>query len=311
MAINPWNIAGVAPYLLPGAEQGQVYYVDGQNGDNGNTGVDPRDPKLTITNALLSCTAGNGDTIVVLQYPADGVPAGETLPITVDVHRVRILGALHPHMEADKPAQILAATDEAIFDIDAQWVEIAYLHLSGGHGHGCIEFHGTPVECKGFSVHHCQFAEKYGSDGQPVYGIWMEGGNNLHASNWCYIAYNVFYPSITTNGIWIDSNPAYPVIHGNTFLRTGGIAVNVTRGAAGGRLTDNRFALLTDTTGLAITFTAAAVGDAWWVDGNHAHYGAAAMGQNPYRDLSVIPVHLKNTWGVNWVGAASTMPVTV
>jgi hypothetical protein len=296
-------------FLVPGA--GSTYFVDGLNGANTNDGMSADTPFLDITYALTQCTAGRNDYIFVIQYPADGsAPAGETYPIAVDKHRVHIIGGAFPHAEGDKYAFLGATGDTAIFDIEAQWVELAYMKLSGGTNHAAIEFNDTPVNCKGAAIHHNQFSEKTGTVGTARNGIWMEANNTL-GGNWCFIAYNKFYPSITGIAIRFDSNPAYPVIHHNLFTKVGGIAIRINSGGAYGEITDNRFSLASDTTGLAITFTAGAVGWPWFVSGNEAHYGSAQMAQNPYRDIGVIPGPLENNWGLNYVGPVPTLPVTV
>jgi hypothetical protein len=308
-----WYGGGLDAIMVPGANLADngLFYVDGVNGANTNDGLTPGEAFLDITYALSQCTDEHNNYIIVLEYPADGSPPGtETYPIAVDIDRVHLIGAAYPHSEGDKFAFLGATDDNEIFSIQGKWVEIAYFKLSGGTNHAAIEFGDTPVNCKGAAIHHCQFSEKTGTVGNAAHGIWMETNNTL-GGNWCYIAYNKFYPQITSYAIRFESNPAYPVIHNNWFIKPGDIAIYVNSGGAYGEITDNSFSLASDTTGLAITFTAAAVGVPWWIDGNRAHYGSTPMTQNPYRDIGVIPGPLENNWGVNWVGAAPTMPVTV
>lgn len=304
-----WYGGGLFPFLAPGV--GNTWFVDGVNGANTNDGMGPATAFLDITYALTQCVAANNDYIFVIEYPADGSPpAGETYPIAVNKHRVHIIGGAFPHGEGDKFAFLGATDDNEIFSIQAQWVELAYMKLSGGTNHAAIEFGDTPVNCKGAAIHHCQFSEKTGTVGNAAYGIWQETANTL-GGNWCFIAYNKFYPQLTTHGILMGSNPAYAVIHSNLFIKPGGIAINVTSQPAYMEITDNRFSLLSDTTGLAITFQAGAVGWPAWIDGNHAHFGSTQMAQNPFRDIGVIPGPLENNWGLNYVGPAPTLPVTV
>lgn len=304
-----WYGGGLFPFMSPGA--GNIWFVDGVNGANANDGMGPDTAFLDITYALTQCVAANNDYIFVIEYPANGSPpAGETYPIAVDVHRVHIIGGAFPHGEGDKFAFLGATGDTEIFSIEAQWVELSYMKLSGGTNHAAIEFGDTPVNCKGAAIHHCQFSEKTGTVGNARHGIWMETNNTL-GGNWCYIAYNKFYPSITSYAIRFDSNPAYPVIHNNWFIKPGDIAIRINSGGAYGEITDNRFSCLEDTAGSAITFTAAAVGLPWLIDGNHAAFGSVAMATNPYRDIGVIPGPLENNWGLNYSGIAPTFPVTI
>lgn len=308
---NPKNAAwyggDVCGFLVPGA--GSIYYVDGLNGLNTNDGLGADTPFLDITYALTQCTSGRNDYIFVIQYPPDGSePGTETYPIAVNKHRVHIIGGAFAHAEADKYAFLGATGDTQIFDIQAQWVEIAYMKLAGGTNHAAIEFTGDGPTNKGFAIHHNIFNQKNGTVGFPAYGIWMEL-ENTQTANWGYIAYNYFGPSNTNYAINIHANPVMLRIHNNMFLKPAAISIYMDGPMAYCEVTDNRFSLLTDTTGMAITFTARC----WdplvaYVDGNRAHVGATQMGQNPFRDLS--PVVGKQNWGLNHAGPASTLPVT-
>lgn len=314
---NPKNAAwyggGLFPFLAPGA--GNIWFVDGVNGLNTNDGMGPDTAFLDITFALTQCVAANNDYIFVIEYPADGSPpAGETYPIAVDVNRVHIIGGAFPgHADSDKFAFLGANTDNEIFNIQAQWVEIAYLKLSGGVSHGAIEFTGDGPTNKGFAIHHNTINQKNGTNGMPAYGIWMETPSNAHSGNWGLIADNYFGQAATSNAIWIDQNPVMLRIRNNQFIYCAAIAINMDGPLAFCEIVDNRFALGADTTGFAITFTANCnvghAAGACYIAGNQAHFGPVAMAQNPYRDLS--PAANCQNWGLNYVGAAPTMPVTV
>lgn len=311
---NPKNAAwygnALGGFLTPGT--GNIFYVDGINGLDTNDGMGPDTPLLSITDTLANhCVTGNNDYIVVIQYPADGSPpAGETYPIAVNKNRVHIIGGAFAHAEADKYAFLGADDDNEIFNVQAQWVEIAYMKLAGGTNHAAIEFTGDGPTNKGFAIHHNIFNQKNGTVGFPAYGIWMEL-ENTQTANWGYIAYNYFGPSNTNYAINIHANPVMLRIHNNMFLKPAAIAIYMDGPMAYCEVTDNRFSLLTDTTGMAITFTArcwdASVS---YINGNQAHVGATQMGQNPYRDLSAIAGGVKQNWGLNHVGPAPTLPVT-
>ena len=66
---------GVANILTPGAAVGDVYYVDGVNGDDTSNGFDPASPLLTITQAIALCDDDDNDVVIVLNYPENTVVA--------------------------------------------------------------------------------------------------------------------------------------------------------------------------------------------------------------------------------------------
>jgi len=311
---NPKNAAwygnDLGAFLVPGA--GDIFFVDGIGGLNTNDGLGVDTPFLDITYALTQCATDNNDYIIVLRYPADGSAAEANYPINITKNRVHIIGGSFPYLEADKYAFLGADSDNEIFNIQAQWVEIAYLKLAGGVSHAAIEFTGDGPTNKGFAIHHNTINQKYGTNGFPAYGIWMEQPSNAHVANWGMIAYNRFGPSHTSNAIWINANPVLLRIHHNLFHLPAAIAVNMDGPMAYCEVTDNQFSLLTDTTGMAITFTANCYvePEVAYIDGNRAHHGATQMGQNPYRDLSPVGTGKQN-WGLNYAGTAPIYPVTV
>lgn len=311
---NPKNAAwygnDLGAFLVPGA--GDIFFVDGINGLNANDGLGVDTPFLDITYALTQCAADNNDYIVVLRYPADGSAAeAGGYPINITKNRVHIIGGSFPYLEADHFAFLGADNDAQIFDIQAQWVEIAYLKLAGGTSRAAIEFTGDGPTNKGFAIHHCTFNQKNGTNGVPLHGIWMEL-ENTQTGNWGYIAHNYFGPTQTGYGIFIHANPVMLRVHNNTFMKSVAGAVYMDGPMAYCEVTDNRFSVEEDTTGFAITFTARC----WdtnvsYIDGNRAHFGAVQMGANPFRDLSAVAGGLKQNWGLNHAGTAPIYPVTV
>lgn len=305
-AHNPWYTPGLANVLQPGVALGHITYVNGLVGNDSSNGRNPDHAKLTIAGALTDCLDDRNDVVVILAYH-ETTPT-DTFPVTISTDQTHIIGASYPHIEADRMVTLLADQDTAIFDVQAQWCEIAGLKMSGGVSHGCIEFTGTGgVVNKGCAIHHNQFAEKYGAGGQPLHGVWIGPTQSDGKANWSWIAYNKFYPSITGYGINVESNPAYLVIHNNLFICVADIAIYVAHVSSYGEITDNKFSLDTDVVGRAITFTAGATGNPWWIDGNSANDGAVIIAANPYRDLS----GMDHNFGMNFQGNTMVMPSVV
>jgi len=301
---NPWKTAGLGTVLRPGSAIGNVYYVDGDNGSDDNHGLDPMVPVRTITYALSLCTNDGNDVIVVLDYPeAGGIEAAT--PVVISKDRVHILGSAYGHERADKFIFLSTASDDtAFFDIQARNVEIAYFKLACGVSHGSIQFGGAGVASKAAAIHHCTFGQKNAAGGAPAYGI--NFGATASWGNWCYIGYNFFGSSITSHGITIPNNPAHVRIERNVFYHVGGDGINIAGDGNFGLILDNQFSLFENAAGRAITFTAAAAGEGWFIDGNSANFGVTAMAANPYRDLSVGAA--KQDWGMNHKGNTHVMP---
>lgn len=299
---NPWKSAGVANVLRPGAAIGEVYYVDGDNGDDTDNGLDPMSPVLTITQALSLCTNDGNDVIIVLDYPEAGDI--ETMPISITKDRVHILGSAYGHERADKFIFLCCGTtDTGVFSIEARNVEIAYFKLACGVDDASIIFAGAGVASKAAAIHHCTFGQKNCPLGAPQNGIDWGGASD---GNWAYVAYNFFGSSITSDAILIANNPAHVIIEKNVFYHVGGNGINISGDGNFGLILDNKFSLAADTAGGAIVFTNAAAGEGWFIDGNSANFGTTAMVNNPYRDLSVGAA--KQDWGNNYKGNTHVMP---
>lgn len=271
---------------------GSVFYVN-LGGDDDNPGTDPDDPLLTIAGALAKCTDDYMDTIFVLDYWNNDT----VWPINIDVSRVRIVGS------AGSGAQwptIVPTGDFAAFMVNQAYVEIARMTVSGGANHGCIE---TGSGRWGLWLRNLWFG---------VTGTGQDGFRGVAPFDMPYLLITGcrFGQGLTRDGVRLDHNATRGSIGhwngpGNLFDRVAGIGVNVVGNCSEIGVYNNKFLLAADTAGDAVTLSAGT--NNCFVDGNVAHYGKAAMGQNPYRDLGGVT----NTWGLNHSGILAVLPAVV
>jgi len=291
---GPWYTGGLSSVLRPGANQGDVIYVDGAGPDT-NDGRTPTTPVASFLQALSLCTNQRNDTIVVLDYWAAGT---EAWPIVVDKEMVSIIGV--PGAGAMWP-QINVVGDFAAFSVTAQGVEICNLAVHGGATHGAIEI-GAGVW--GIEIHHCWFGET---------GTAQDGIRDVAPFDAVYLKVwgCRFGLGLTRDGIRIDHNATRgllgaPGLEPNWFRGVPGIGINVANQFAQGGIFDNRFSLPADVAGSAITLANTVAGV--HVDGNSAIFGenqAVGADLNPYLDNAANDV---NTWGHNAWGAIFTPP---
>ena len=69
---------------------GKFYFVDRSTGDNGNSGLSPKEPLATIDEAIGRCTANKGDHIIVMPGHTETISAAGG--IAADVAGVTIIG---------------------------------------------------------------------------------------------------------------------------------------------------------------------------------------------------------------------------
>jgi len=265
----------VAPAGIIGAfnTPGNVFFVDGIAGDNGNDGDNPASPWETIAYALSQCTNDHDDYIIILDcYQQD------TFPVSINKSRVHIIGL---DVENGKYPRMNASGDTAIFTLDADYCEIARLSLNAGASHGAIEWTGS--HGRG-AIRYCWFGET----GAGLYGIYVPATFDAPEM---LVEGCRFGAGLTSDGIRIAHNMTRGIIRECTF-RPQGIGINVTNDMAVGWILDNRFLCASDANGQAITLAAASAGV--FVDGNSAHIGNTIMTNNPYRDLG------SNHWGNNY-----------
>lgn len=288
----PWYGGGLAQALQPGACEGDVIYVDGTSGDDGQLGRMASTPVLTMLRALALCTHGYNDTIIVLRYPSAGA-VGEAWPIVVNKGNVHIIG--NPFEASHMKIFHNPAADTPAFQITVNEVEIAGIEVGGGATDGCIETSGAVYR---LNIHHCDFGWQYASQD----GIRFPGTDDVpHA----WIHDNRFNDNLTRDGIRVEHNSTRSVFERNLFRLVGGIGIHL-QGLCTDiyGIFDNRFRVADSATGEAITFLNVN-SERCMIDGNRTMEGQVQMGLVPYRDLG------DNHWGLNYYSIIAIMPVTV
>jgi len=249
--------------------KGQIFYVDGNAGSNNNSGVIPTSPWKTIKHALTKCVAFRNDYILVLDHYQ------ETFPIVVNVDSVHIIGIGGYNVAPYQPMVWLTASgDTTIFNIIADYFEIAGFEFGSGASYGAIEWTGS----KGYGwIHDNAFGRmQTGLDGIQVPAT-FDPPQMLIGPN------NVFGPGLTRDGIRVDHNMTRGIIEDNLFLSVPGIGINIPGSFALGTIRRNKFKLPSDTGGKAITLSATAGTGEGFVEDNDANFGATnAMGNIPW-----------------------------
>lgn len=289
----PWYTGGLSQVLRPGANQGDVFYLNDAAGDDTNTGRTPAVPLASFKAALALCTNDRNDTIVVLDFYG-GVVA-EDWPIVVNKSMVSIIGV--PLGGAIWP-QVNPTGDFAAFSVTAAGVEICYLSINGGDTSGAIEMSPAPVW--GIEVHHCFFGEM----GTAQDGIRMEGP---YAKVWaCRFGHGLIRDGVRVGTNATRGMVGAPGLEPNWFRGVPGVAINVTNQFAQGGIFDNRISIPADVAGAGITLGVDVAGV--HIDGNSAHFGqdqSAGGPANPYLDNALNDA---NTWGLNYWGVLATPP---
>jgi len=280
---------------VPFLHGGNVFFVDGLNGNNLNDGLSPDSPWLTITFALTRCVADNDDIIVVIdcwqQEPA--------WPVAVNVNRVHIIGV---DVENGKYPRMAPPADTAVFNMACEYFEIAGFSLGAGATHAPIEFNASLGRGR---IHHCWLGyTEAAQDGIRIAAL-VDAPELL-------IEDCVFGALLTRDGIRLDGNSTRTIIRNNLIRRVPGIGIHCrTNGSDIAAITGNSIMIaLGAAAGAAITLLLG-VGNAL-ISGNIVAEDGANPGNNPYRDLStgVAGTNL-NAWGPNYSGIALTFPVFV
>ena len=240
---------------------GTTYFVQGFDGLDTNDGLTRDKPFKTIAHALDLCVDGNDDSIIVLDHYQ------ETFPITVSKAKVHIIG-----VNVGQPMVWLThALDTAIFNIEADFVEIAGFEFGAGATHAAIEFTAS----KGYGrIHDCAFGwMQAGQDGIRVVAPFDPPEEIIEKC--------LFGEAVTRDGIRIDHNMTRGIIQDNIFRSVTGVGINVPGTMALGIIRRNKFMLPANTDGAAITLSAACAGV--FVEDNDANFGdTAAMGAVPW-----------------------------
>ena len=314
MAGNPGNIktpswytGGLANALGPGV--GQVFYVNGGSDgptDNDYSGLRPDRPKQTLQAGIDLCTPENNDCVVVLNYGGNA-RAVETFPVTADCTMMSIVGVgtlaqKWPVVSVSDPGGVNTANPAVL--VTADRVEISNLIFGGGTAAGAIHVGGGDGVW-GTAIHDCFFGvgddNAVGQDGIRV----ITGAAPYLTVYGCRFGHQ-----LTRDGIRFDANatrcmigvPGQPP---NYFHNVPGICINAPGALTEPGVFDNVMALVSDTAGKAITFSAT-VADGW-VHGNSAQFGSFVdMVANPYADAAGADA---NHWWNNIKGnGAQTYP---
>jgi len=275
---------------------GDIFYVDGINGLNTNSGLTWDKPKLTITAGIGLCTADNNDVVIVLRYPSAGA-AGETWPIPASVAQMHLIaGSIG---EASSVCWLAPPGVTAAIELSASEIEIAGFDLGAGATSGCIEnAAGTTVWRA--HIHHNEFCQiRTGQDGIRIV-------NPIDCPHWL-VENNTFGLEIVRDHIRIEHNSTRSIFRNNLHYVTAGAVGFHAQGlcTAIGYVIDNSFKVADAQAGEAIYFENANA-SMCQMHGNRVAGGGVAMNFNPYRDLGA-----DNHWGYNTAGIAAVLPVMV
>jgi hypothetical protein len=279
--------------------RGKVFFVDGSAGDNYNDGLSPYSPKLTLTAGVALLTSGADDVLFVVNYGAAGKDAEPLWPIAISPDRCHILGL--QSMVNSKWPTIQANDDNHALDITGSRIEVANLEVGGGATKAAIHV-GSGAGIWGAYLHDLWFG--FTGDTTCQDGVYVAAGED---APYLTVDNCLFGSSITRYGVYVAGNATRGFIGldgGNMFRAVPNIGIYVTGAAGLGGVINNKFGLVSDTQGYAISFTNAGASGAI-VSGNKAAYGITAMANNPFRDLGA------NHWIENYRQGLTVSPDVV
>ncbi len=277
---------------------GRVFYVHGLTGSNANNGVDPNTPFLTIAYALTQCADGRNDYIIVL----DGWSEDTPIEIVADKSRVHIIGMACDGMPL---VSLTSNADSPIFEVGADFVEIAGFDLGGGDAHGGIEpLAGETADM--VYIHHCNFGSEYCGD-TPLHGVFLPTGLTQGAKGWkiskCkFMGDDTVQGTLTSSGVKIDEGAQHEVSD-NLFHACPVPAISIL--GFGITVKNNDILMGTDAAGGAITVLIG--GSMNFISNNRAAREELAAGsQNPYLDNAADAV--TDAWVANYHAETLTGP---
>lgn len=258
MGIHKFNVIEALEYRgLLLEPMGNKFHVNGNTGSDGYSGKSEKNPMKTILAALAKCVDYHNDYIIVHDHYQ------ETFPITVDKASVHIIG-MGPYNVGLPMVWLTASLDTAIFNIEADYVEISGFEFGSGASHAAIEF--TASKGYGLIRNNCFGLMQTGQD-----GIRDVAPFDATAE---IIEQNQFGSGLTRDGVRIDHNMTRSIIRDNTFRAVTGVGINVPGQMALGQILRNKFMLPSNTHGKAITLSAAVAGV--FVEDNDANFGDQA-----------------------------------
>ena len=293
---NPFHQAHLFQHMR-NPVAGNIYYVEGTDGNDANDGRTLETAFETITHALTVVDSDNNDYVYVRRIDNDA----EEYPLIVDEHFVHLIGM--PYGASPRP-QMIPPGDTDGFDIQAGGVEIAGFDFGtvAANNDACITV-TTGTQWR-IHIHHNNFAwqtEAYDC-------IRLDGATNV------YIHHNNFGAHGYTNvGVYIfdavrariEDNLFF--VQNSTPVADANFGVHVDNTLQQSTILNNVFVVPDAADGEAITLDSYG---GCMIDGNRAMSGNIVMTFNPYRDLNVAAAN-EHAWGVNYAGPAPTYPVTV
>jgi len=139
----------VLPILGP-VSTGNVFFVDSNNGNDGNKGTKDK-PVASLDTALSKCTANQGDTIYLMPAHAETITGAGG--ITLDKAGVNIIGLgrydTRPRFLMDGAATVTAL-------VTAANVSLSNCIFAAGHADIATCFH---ISAKGFRLESCRFEQ--------------------------------------------------------------------------------------------------------------------------------------------------------
>ena len=272
---------------------GRVFYVR-MGASNNNNGIDPSTPFETITYAIGQCQAGRNDYIIVLDAWS------EATPIIINKHRVHVIGFGCDGM----PWVTLTedGDDDNIFEVGADFVEIAGFDLGGGGTSAGIANLGVTWDM--IYIHHCNFGSEYCGD-TPLYGILVGNGAKTWKIDSCkFMGTGIGGGNLTSSGIHVDVGLNHQISN-CLFVGCVSASAAINADATALSILNNDFVLSTDAAGGAITLVVTSV--RCLVSNNRAAFGEAqAALANPYVDASLGAD--ANAWVANYWSEALTPP---
>jgi len=280
---------------------GNIFYVNGGSdgpSNNNLSGADKDNPKQTVTAALALCVSGHNDYIRILNYGSNG-RAAETWPIVANLDMVHFIGD-RATMGSKWATVTATGSNKAAFLVTGHRTEFANLEIGGtaaGNNAGIL-LDSVGGGIWGCTVYDCWFGV---ADGAGSYGVKVTSGTD---APYLTVYDCLFGYALLIDGVLVAGNATRGHIglpgHGNIFDRVPGISINVTGSACMSGIYDNRFNMVSDSVGKAITLGAGTSGI--HVDGNRADNTKGAKTTEYYVDAG------SNNWGYNLESGALQYP---
>jgi hypothetical protein len=156
----PNGISSFGMPVLPAVNNqvttGSVFFVDSNNGNDGNKGTDCNKPLATLDVALSKCTANKGDTIYLMPAHAETITGAGG--ITFDVAGVNIVGLgrydTRPRFLMDGATTVTAL-------VTAANVSLSNVVFAAGHADIAV---CMVISGKGFRLDSCRFEQNVANE---------------------------------------------------------------------------------------------------------------------------------------------------